>query len=66
MRAAAAGRICIIDAVLLPVLSLIGLLNVFHVLSFSWNGYVNALAIIVVASFIPEFFGLTYMGRRGT
>jgi hypothetical protein len=57
---------CVIDAILLPVLVLIGLLNVFHVLSFSWNAYVNALAIIVAASFIPEFFGLTYVGRRST
>jgi hypothetical protein len=57
---------CVIDAILLPVLSLIGLLNVFHVTSLSWNAYVNALAIIVAASFIPECFGLTYIGRRGT
>jgi hypothetical protein len=56
---------CIIDATLLPVLSVIGLLNIFHVLSLSWNGYVNALWIIVVASFIPECFGLTYLGKRG-
>jgi len=57
---------CIIDAILLPVLSLIGLINVFHVISLSWNAYVNALTIIIVVSFIAECFGPTYIGRRGT
>ncbi|HTT52215.1 MAG TPA: hypothetical protein VMH35_12510 [Streptosporangiaceae bacterium] len=57
---------CIIDAILLPLLSLIGLLNLFHVTSLSWNAYVNVLAIIVVISFVPECFGVTYIGRRRT
>jgi hypothetical protein len=57
---------CIIDAILLPLLSLIGMLNLLHVISLSWNAYVNALWIIVVVSFIPECFGVTYVGRRGT
>jgi hypothetical protein len=57
---------CIIDAILLPLLSLAGLLNIFHVISLSWNAYVNALWIIVVISFIPECCGVTYIGRRGT
>jgi hypothetical protein len=56
---------CVIDAILLPLLGLAGLLNIFHVISLSWNAYVNALWIIVVASFIPECCGLTYIGRRG-
>jgi len=60
------GRMhCAIDAVLLPLLSLIGLLNIFHVTSFSWNSYVNALGIIVVVSFVPECFGVRYIGKRG-
>lgn len=57
---------CIIDAILLPLLSVIGLLNVSHVTSFSWNAYVNALAIIIVLSFVPECFGMRYIGRRRT
>lgn len=57
---------CVIDAILLPLLSLLGLLNVFHVTSLSWNAYVNALAIIIAVSFIPECFGVTYIGRRRT
>lgn len=56
---------CVIDAILLPLLSLMGLLNVLHVISLSWNAYVNALWIIVVISFIPECFGVRYIGRRG-
>lgn len=55
---------CIIDAALLPPLSLVGLLNVFHVMSFSWNTYVNTLVIIVVVSFIPEFAGMKYLPGR--
>lgn len=57
---------CIIDAILLPLLSLTGLLNVLHVISLSWNSYINALWIIVVVSFIPECFGVTYIRRNGT
>jgi hypothetical protein len=57
---------CIIDAILLPLLSLIGLLNILHAISLSWNAYVNALWIIVAVSFIPECFGVRYIGRRGT
>lgn len=57
---------CIIDAILLPLLSVIGLLNVCHVTSFSWNAYVNALAIIIVLSFVPECFGMRYIGRCRT
>ena len=55
---------CLIDAILLPLLFLIGLLNIFHVTSLSWNSYVDALVVIVVVSFIPECFGMKYVGRR--
>jgi hypothetical protein len=57
---------CVIDAILLPLLSLMGLLNVFHVTSFSWNLYLDALLIIVVGSCVPEWLGVRYIGRRGT
>jgi hypothetical protein len=56
---------CVIDAILFPLLSLAGLLNIFHVTSFTWNAYVNALLIIVVISFVPECCGLRYIGGRG-
>lgn len=56
---------CVIDAILLPLLALAGLLSVLHVISLSWNLYVNALWIIVVVSFIPECFGVKYIRRHG-
>lgn len=57
---------CTIDAILLPLLSLIGVLNIAGVTSFSWNSYANALLIIVVISFVPECFGVRYIGKRRT
>jgi hypothetical protein len=57
---------CIIDAILLPLLSLVGLLDVFHVISLGWNSYVNALVIIVAVSFLPECLGVRYLRGRGT
>jgi hypothetical protein len=56
---------CVIDAILLPLLAVTGLLSVLHVISLSWNSYANALWIIVVVSFIPECFGVTYIRRHG-
>lgn len=57
---------CIIDGILLPLLALVGLLGVLHVVTLSWNAYVNALWIIVVVSFMAEFFGVKYIRRNGT
>lgn len=63
------GRLhCKIDGVLLPLLSLAGLLDLLRVTSFSWGAYVNTLAIIVVLSFAAEFLSnrLHGKGRRSS
>jgi hypothetical protein len=49
---------CKIDGILLPLLSLVGVLNLLGVTAFGWNGYSDALWIILLISFVPEFFGL--------
>jgi hypothetical protein len=60
------GRIhCTIDGVLLPLLSLVGLLNLLAVTSFGWAAYTNALTIIVILSFVAEFFGNKVYHYRG-
>jgi len=51
------GRLhCKIDGILLPLLSLAGLLNLLHTpgFAFSWAAYTNVLAVIVVLSFVAE------------
>jgi hypothetical protein len=51
------GRLhCKIDGILLPLLSLVGLLNLLRVTSFGWAVYSNALAVIVILSFAAEYF----------
>lgn len=55
---------CKIDGVLLPLLSLVGLLNLLGVTSFGWNAYVEAFGIILLLSFVPEFLGRTYITHR--
>lgn len=52
---------CKIDGILLPLLSLVGVLNLLGVTAFSWNAYSDALWIILLISFVPECFGLTHM-----
>jgi hypothetical protein len=56
---------CVIDGILLPLLSLIGVLNIIGVTSISWNSYANGLLIIVVIGILPECFGVKYLGKRG-
>jgi cation transport ATPase len=51
------GRLhCKIDGILLPLLSLVGLLNLLHtaMFTFGWAAYTNVLAVIVVLSFVAE------------
>jgi len=55
---------CKIAGILLPLLSLVGLLNVLDVTSFGWNMYSAAIGVIVFISFVPEFFGLTYLTHK--
>jgi hypothetical protein len=55
---------CKIDGILLPFLSLVGLLNLLGVTSFGWNMYSDAIGVILFISFVPEFFGLAYITRK--
>jgi hypothetical protein len=61
-NAHACGRVhCFVDGVLLPVLALVGALNVVTVIAISWNLYWAAFMVIVVASFVPEVLGRRYI-----
>ena len=61
-NARACGRVhCFVDGGLLPVLAVVGALNVANVIAISWNFYWAMFVIIVVASFIPELFGKKYL-----
>lgn len=52
------GRIhCIIHGTMLPLLALVGILNVMGVLAISWNIYWAAFGAILIAGFIPEILG---------
>lgn len=55
---------CVIDGYLLPLLAVLGVLNVAGVTAISWQSYLNIFALIVVLSFVPECFGAKYL-RRG-
>jgi hypothetical protein len=49
------GRVhCRIDGILLPLLSIAGVLNVVSVVSFDWNLFWLAFILILSASFVPE------------
>lgn len=56
---------CVIDGYLLPLLAVVGLLNVFHVVSLTWPSYLNIFWVIIIVGFVPECCGLKYL-RRGT
>jgi hypothetical protein len=61
-NARACGRVhCFVDGALLPVLAVVGALNVANVIAISWNLYWAMFVVIVVASFIPELFGKKYI-----
>lgn len=45
---------CKVDGTLLPLLSLVGMVNLLGVTSVSWLAYSNAFNVIVVASFVAE------------
>lgn len=50
------GRLhCKIDGIALPLLGLVGLANLFHIISLSWGLYMNALAAVVILSFVVEY-----------
>jgi len=61
----ACGRVhCQIDGVLLPLLSLVGMVNLLGVTSFGWNGYAAAFWIILVLSFVPECLGVRSLTKQ--
>jgi hypothetical protein len=50
------GRVhCRIDGILLPLLAIIGVLNILSVVTIGWSIIWLAFVAIVVASFVPEF-----------
>ena len=50
------GRIhCMIDGILLPALSIVGVLNVFSVISISWSLFWIIFFVILLGSFIFEW-----------
>ncbi len=55
---------CVIDGYLLPLLSIVGLLNVFRVTSLTWPSYLNIFWLVIILGFAPECCGLKYL-RRG-
>jgi hypothetical protein len=55
------GRVhCKIDGILLPALSVAGVLNVLALVSFSWSAFWGAFLLILFASFLPELFWKRY------
>jgi hypothetical protein len=49
------GRVhCRIDGILLPLLAIIGALNILSVITISWTIFWLAFIAILVASFVPE------------
>jgi len=55
------GRVhCRIDGILLPVLALMGALNVFSIFSFSWNLFWGVFFVILDSSFVPELVWKRY------
>ena len=56
---------CTIDGILLPLLSIVGLLDLAGVVAIGWKVYVEILILIVVLSFVPECCGAMYL-RRGS
>lgn len=55
------GRVhCRIDGVLLPLVSVIGLLDVVGIVSLNWNLYWAIVLAILAASFVPEILWKKY------
>jgi hypothetical protein len=55
------GRVhCKIDGIAFPLLAAVGALNVLSVVSFSWNLFWGVFIVILIASFVPEFFWKKY------
>lgn len=46
---------CRIDGILLPLLAIVGALNVLSAISFDWNLFWLAFFLILIGSFVPEW-----------
>ncbi len=56
------GRVhCAIDGILLPLLSMGGLLRVLGIVGFDWNAYWAAFVAIIGASFLAEIVWRRYL-----
>jgi len=55
---------CKIDGILFLLLSLVGMVNLVGVTSFGWMVYAGAFWLILCLSYVPEFFGMTYITPR--
>jgi hypothetical protein len=59
------GRVhCRIDGIVLPLLGLVAVAKMVGVVSLSWSMYNNIFWAVVIASFLPEIFGLKYGWSR--
>jgi hypothetical protein len=59
------GRVhCLINEILQPLLALSILLGIAGVSALKWNQYINAYWLILLASFVPEWFGMMYLTPR--
>jgi len=59
------GRIhCKIDGALLPLLSVLGLVNLLRVTSLSWAGYTDVLTGVVILSFVVEYINTRLRDRE--
>ena len=52
---------CVIDGILLPLLAVVGLLNLARVTHITWQLYMNIFWIIIALSFVPECLGVRYL-----
>jgi hypothetical protein len=52
---------CFVDGALLPLLAIVGALNVANVVTISWNLYWALFVLIVLSSFVPEAVGKKYI-----
>ena len=56
---------CKIDGILFPLLSLVGLVMILlGVTSFGWMVYAGVFWLILLLSYVPECFGMTYLTPR--
>ncbi len=55
---------CVIDGYLLPLFSIVGLLNLARITHITWQWYMDIFWVIIAVSFIPELLGVKYLSRK--